>query len=169
MKSLYKIENEFNQIEINYRALIQEAEINEGELSEDLEEALTINSTDKDVQSIVCVDIIKVEESYIERIDAEIKRLQGLKKQSEYTISIVKRILLNAVNLFGNFEAGFLKFSTRKSTSVDVFGSLEELPKEYKTIKVTTTPDKMAIKKALESGIELKGCELIINNNLQIK
>ena len=44
-----------------------------------------------------------------------------------------------------------------------------ELPKEFKTIKVTETPDKTAIKKAIEQGQEVAGCELVENLNLQIK
>jgi len=71
--------------------------------------------------------------------------------------------------LFGNFEAEFLKFSTRKSKQVEVNIDPNDLPKEFKTVKVTETPDKNAIKKAIEQGQEVTGCRIVENINLQIK
>lgn len=162
MKSLYHIENEYLQ-------LINQVEEMEGELTTEFEVALTINKNELEVKSIAYVEFIKSRESFNERIDTEIKRLQGIKKQNDNIVSKLKYNLLNAVNLFGNFEAGFLKFSTRKSTSVNVTIEANELPKEFKTVKVTEAPDKVAIKKALESGEAIEGCELITNYNLTIK
>ena len=46
---------------------------------------------------------------------------------------------------------------------------INSLPKQYKTIKITETADKTAIKKVLEEGIEIKGCKLMHNDNLSIK
>ena len=121
------------------------------------------------MKSIAYTEIIKQRESLNTRIDDEIKRLQALKKQNDNLVQRLKNNLLNAVNLFGNFEAGFLKFSTRKSVSVELDIDVNDLQKEYKTIKVTEAPDKMKIKKALEQGEEVKGCYLVTKQNLQIK
>ena len=71
--------------------------------------------------------------------------------------------------MFGNFEVGFLKLSTRKSKSVEVNIDTNDLPKEFKSIKVTEAPDKTAIKKAIESGKEVEGCRIVENINLAIK
>jgi hypothetical protein len=46
---------------------------------------------------------------------------------------------------------------------------VNDLPKQYKTVKVTETADKVAIKKALESGETVYGCRLVENVNLTIK
>ena len=161
-KSLYNINNE-------YLELISQVEQAEGVLTPELEQALTINKSELEVKSIAYVEVIKQRESLNERIDVEIKRLQALKKQNDTLISRLKNNLLNAVNLFGNFEAGFLKFSTRKSKSVIVDYDVNDLPKQYKVVKVTETPDKTAIKKAIESGNVVYGCRLVENINLQIK
>jgi Fic family protein len=161
-KSLYKIESE-------YLDLINQIELAEGELTPELESALQINKNELEVKSIAYVEIVKQRESLNERINEEIKRLQAMKKSNDNLIDRLKSNLLNAVNLFGNFEAGFLKFSTRKSKQVIVNCDTNELPKEFKTIKVTETPDKTAIKKAIEQGKEIQGCELVENLNLQIK
>ena len=161
-KSLYNINNE-------YLELISQVEQAEGVLTPELEEALTINKSELEVKSIAYVEVIKQRESLNERIDSEIKRLQALKKQNDTLVSRLKKNMLNAVNLFGNFEAGFLKFSTRKSKSVVVDYDVNDLPKQYKVVKVTETPDKVAIKKAIESGEVVYGCRLVENVNLSIK
>jgi len=161
-KSLYNINNE-------YLELISQVEQAEGVLTPELEEALTINKSELEVKSIAYVEVIKQRESLNERIDAEIKRLQSLKKSNDTLVSRLKNNLLNAVSLFGNYEAGFLKLSTRKSKSVVVDYDVNDLPKQYKVVKVTETPDKTAIKKAIESGEEVYGCRLVENINLSIK
>ena len=115
------------------------------------------------------MEVIKQRESLNNRIDEEIKRLQALKKSNDNLVQKLKNNLLNAVNLFGNFEAGFLKFSTRKSKQVIIDCDVNDLPKDYKTIKVSETADKNAIKKAIENGDEVRGCYIIENINLQIK
>lgn len=161
-KSLYKIENE-------YLELINQVEELEGVLTPEIEEALAINKSELQVKSIAYTEVIRQRESLNTRIDEEIKRLQALKKSNDTLVSKLKNNILNAVKLHGNYEAGFLKFSTRKSTSVEVDCDPNDLPKEYKTIKVTEAPNKAEIKKALEQGIDIKGCSLKINENLQIK
>jgi hypothetical protein len=162
MKTLYQINND-------YYDLITQIELAEGELSKELESALEINKNELEVKSIAYVEVIKQRESFNTRIDDEIKRLQALKKQNDTLILRLKNNLLNAVNLFGNFEAGFLKFSTRKSKQVEVNIEPNDLPKEFKVVKVTETPDKNAIKKAIEQGQEVTGCRIVENINLQIK
>jgi len=162
MKTLYQINND-------YYDLISQIELAEGELTPELESALEINKNELEIKSIAYVEVIKQRESFNTRIDDEIKRLQGLKKQNDNLILRLKNNLLNAVNLFGNFEAGFLKFSTRKSKQVEVNCDPNDLPKEFKTVKVTETPDKNAIKKAIEQGQEVIGCRIIENINLTIK
>lgn len=161
-KSLYNINNE-------YLDLISQVEQAEGELTSELENALIINKAELEVKSIAYVEFIKSNESYIERINNEIERLKNLKKVSENVNEKLRKNLLHAVNIFGNFEAGFLKFSTRKSKQVIVDCDVNDLHKSFKTIKVTETADKVAIKKAIESGEEVEGCYIVENINLQIK
>lgn len=162
MKSLYHIESD-------YLELINQVIEQDGELTPEQEQALSITQQELEVKSIAYINVIKTTESYIIGIDAEIKRLQALKKQNENLVDKLKSNLLNAVNIFGSFTAGFHKFGTRKSTSVNVTIETNALPKEYKTVKVTEAPDKVAIKKALESGEAIEGCELVTNYNLTIK
>lgn len=162
MKTLYNINND-------YLELISQVEEAEGVLTPELEQALTINKSELEVKSIAYVEVIKQRESLNERIDNEIKRLQALKKSNDTLVLKLKNNLLNAVNLFGNYEAGFIKLSTRKSKQVVIDYDVNDLPKQYKVVKVTETADKVAIKKAIESGETVYGCRLVENVNLSIK
>ena len=162
MKTLYNINND-------YLELISQVEEAEGVLTPELEQALTINKSELEVKSIAYIEIIKQRESLNERIDNEIKRLQALKKSNDTLVSKLKNNLLNAVNLFGNYDAGFIKLSTRKSKQVVIECDFNDLPKQYKVVKVTETADKVAIKKAIESGETVYGCRIVENVNLSIK
>ena len=56
----------------------------------------------------------------------------------------------------------------RKSVQT-IIDDLDQVPKQYKTVKVETTPDKTAIKKAIQEGEIIEGAHLEEKNNLQIK
>ena len=161
-KSLFAITSE-------YRMLMQEIEECEGVLTPELEEGLQINKEELVVKSENYVHVIKSQEVYLSAIDNEIKRLQALKKQKEKAVDVLKSYLLQAVENFGTFTSGFFTFSTRKSSSVEVFCDVNDLPSAYKTAKVTMTADKAEIKKALQSGEQIDGCALLEKHNLQIK
>lgn len=160
MKTLYEITHD-------YQSLMSEIENNEGEITPELNELLIINETELQTKSIAYLSVIKSSEAFISQIDEEIKRLTALKKRNNTLVDNLKDRLLTAVKLFGNFEVGFTKFGTRKSSQVEVL-DVNDLPKEYKVVKVTEQADKVAIKKAIESGQEIKGCSIIENLNLKI-
>lgn len=160
-KSLYHIETE-------YLTLINQVEELGGELTPELEEQLMINETELQSKSIAYLEFISSKESLNTRIDDEIKRLQAMKKANNNLILRLKDNLLNAVKLFGKFEVGLTKFGTRKSQQVIVNVNANELDKEFKTIKVTETPNKKAIKDAIKAGESVEGCELIDVENLKI-
>lgn len=161
-KSLYKINAE-------YMELFGRIEMAEGVLTPELEEELIIKKSELEVKSIAYVEVIKQRESFNDRIDEEIKRLQAMKKSNDTLVSRLKSNLLQAVSIFGNYEAGFVKIGTRKSKQVIIDYDVNDLPKQYKTVKVTETADKVAIKKAIESGQTVYGCRLVENVNLTIK
>jgi hypothetical protein len=149
------------------RYTLQEIEELGGELTPELEAKLEIQAHQLEVKSVNYLHVISTKESFNGLIDAEIKRLQAMKKANDNLIDRLKDNLLNAVKTFGNFEVGLHKFGTRKSSTVEV-EDVNQLPNEYKTIKITEAADKMAIKKAIESGIEIEGCYIKEHQNLKI-
>ena len=158
--TLYNIENDYIQ-------LMQQVEENDGELTLEIEEQLAITEAQRDGKSIAYLSIITKVDSETTLIDNEIKRLQALKKRNNNIVTKLQSRLLDAVNLFGIYSVGLTKFGTRKSTSVDV-EDINALPKEFKTIKVVESADKIAIGKALKAGESIVGCSLSENVNLKI-
>lgn len=117
------------------------------------------------------IAIIRNEESDIEGIKAEIKRLQDLKKSKENKIENLKKYTKECLE-----DADIKKVSTslgnmtvrKNPASVDV---LDEslIPSEYKREVVEVKVDKKAILADLKEGVVVEGATLKISTSLMIK
>lgn len=150
------------------RLLIEEIESTEGELTPEIEQQLCITKEQLEQKSIAYLSVIANKEGFNDLIGNEIKRLQALKKRNDNIVDRLKENLLNAVKTFGEYQVGTHTFTTRKSSSVEV-EDVNSLPKEFKVIKVTEQADKMALKKAIQEGHEIKGVSIQEHLNLLIK
>ena len=103
-------------------------------------------------------------------IDAEIERLRAIKEKNVKNIDRIKNHILNFMktNNIDKIQTDLATFSTRKSKSTQI-DSIELLPQEFVIVKQTFQPDKVAIKKAIESGREVAGAKVITDYTLQIK
>jgi len=155
------------EITTQQQSLINHIEMLEGEITPDIEELLSINKTNLNYKSIAYLEVINKKDGINSVIDIEIKRLQALKKRNTNIVTRLKENLLSAVKMFGEFEIGTHKFSTRKSQSVEV-EFVNELPEHFKTRKLTEIANKIELKKALKNGEEIKGVVLKDNFNLKI-
>ena len=161
--------NIFN-IQSEYQQLVNQLIENQGELTPELELALQINKDNFHSKSENYGYITKQFDGEIDIIDNEIKRLQQAKKTREKTIERLKDTIELAMLTFDidKIETPLIKISFRKSESVEVT-DVNELPNEFKVIKLTETADKLKIKDALKSGMFIEGCSIKTNRNLQIK
>ena len=159
-QSLYKIKEE-------YLALIVMVEDLEGEITPEIEKELQINEAQLQSKSIAYLSVIKKNTFFVSQLDEEIKRLQGMKKKVTTLNSNLSDRLLDAVKTFGEFKTEFNKFGTRKRETVEI-ENVNNLPDEFKTIKIVESADKLALKKALKEGIEIEGVSLITHQNLKI-
>jgi hypothetical protein len=159
MRSMYQISMEAQSI-----ASMLESE----ELSPELESALVINQNELQEKSVNYGYVIKEAENHISLIEAEIKRLQEMKKVQQNKVERLKETVLNAMNIYGieKINSPFLIISIRKSESVEIG---EGLPMEYMMEKTTFTPDKTRIKNAIKAGENIVGATIKENQNLQIK
>ena len=121
MASIYNIQQNlldiFNQIEENC-----------GEITPELEEQLNISKDEFEdkIKSYTCV--IHQLESDLCAIKEEKARLDAIKKSKEKTIESLKRIIVEAIQLFGNTSKSGTKFidygtgkvSLRKSESIEI-------------------------------------------------
>lgn len=141
---------------------------NGGELTPELEEALIINAENFAIKVDGYATSIHKFESLAEAADAEIKRITAIKKSATNSAKRLKEALTYGMDVMGidKAEIGLNKLSFRNTTAVNITDETL-IPAQF--IKVETSPDKAAIKKALQSGILVEGTELVTNRNLQIR
>lgn len=158
------------QIQQQYAHLINKVIECEGELSPELSQALDINENELKEKAVNYGFAIRMFEYDNTAIDAEIKRLQELKKRNNTKAEWLERTISNAMQTFGieKVESPTLKLSFRKSESVNIINEAQ-LGKEFFTIKTTATPNKTAIKEAIKRGEVVEGAVIDTNYNLQIK
>jgi hypothetical protein len=163
-----KMKNTLYDIKQEYLEIINQVEEMEGEITPEIEEQLTINQNELQNKAIAYHSVILTKDAFNVQIDNEIKRLQALKKRNNSLIDNLKERLVGAIQMFGEFTVGTNTFGLRKSERVEV-EDVNQLPKEYKTIKVTEQANKAEIKKALKLGKEIDNCYIVENINLKIK
>lgn len=158
------------QIEQNYNQLAEQLIYNDGELTSELSEQLAITEEQLQNKSVAYSFVIKQMDADIDIIDAEIKRLQALKKQREKASEYLKERIKHAMDTFQieEIKTPLVKINFRKSESVEV-EDVNALHSDYKTVKIVETADKAAIKAALKDGFEVTGCRIETHRNLQIK
>lgn len=160
-QSLYQIEKE-------YRELAAELIENGGEVTEEQEKALQITQEQLQTKAVNYGFVIKQIDGEVSMIDAEIKRLQGLKKSRVNSIQRLKDTLSNAMTIFeiDEIKTPLITVNFRKSKSVKV--NVDDLPDNCVIIERKPI-SKTEIKKKIESGEEITGAELVTNRNIQIK
>ena len=157
-------------IEQNYNKLAEQLIDNDGELTSELSEQLAITEEQLQNKSVAYSFVIKQMDADVDIIDAEIKRLQALKKQREKASDYLKERIRHAMDTFQieEIKTPLVKINFRKSETVEV-DDVNQLPSLYKVVKVTEQADKAAIKAALKDGVEVTGCRIETHRNLQIK
>lgn len=159
--TLYAITSE--QLRIN--ELLEESG---GELTPEIEEALTLNEENFLVKSEGYIESIARFKALAEAADVRIKEMQRIKKTAENSKRRLEERLLWALQTMGRdkVEVGLRKLTLRMTTAVNITDETA-IPAEY--IKVETSVDKMRIKEALKSGEVITGAELVTNQSIQIR
>lgn len=162
-QSIYKIQNEFQLI-------IAEVINNEGEITPELETALTINKEQLQSKAVDYCYVIKQLDYDCEQIDNEIARLNKLKKVRSNLTDRLKNTVSSAMQLYEveKIETPLIKLSFRNSESVEITNE-QQLDACFIVTKTVSTPDKKAIKDAIKSGVFVEGATISYNKNLQIK
>lgn len=92
------------EISKELESVFDELEENGGELTEELEEKLSISQDEFRSKVNAYLSIIKNIESDVDCCDKEIKRLQSVKKSKQNTIDRLKNILVWAIDKFGDIN-----------------------------------------------------------------
>lgn len=160
-KSLYQIGKEYEEIA---------EQLEYGELTPDLEKALSITQEELQTKAVNYGFVVKQFESDVNAIDEEIKRLQAMKKSKVNAVDRLKQTLTDAMLHYGieKVEVPTLKLSFRQSKSVEITDE-KQVPDFYKNKKIQVSIDKNILSKDLKAGFDIKGAKLVTKQNLQIK
>lgn len=161
MKTLLNIRQE-------YSSLLSEIEQNEGELTPEIEQALTINAEELSAKSLAYVEFIGNTHTQNNRIDEEIKRLQVLKRKNTQLLDFLQKGLVQAVNEFGTIRTGTHTIGLRSSEEC-VIEDADKIPDRFKTVKIDVQVDKLAVKKAIKSGENVAGAHIQGNQHPVIR
>jgi len=160
-KSLFQISSELMQI-------WNELKETGGELTPEIEAALTLTNQQLQTKAGNYVSFIKKLESETEHLkETYLKKVQSEIKKRENLISHLKDALLVAVQEFGDIETDRLfKVCLRQSEAVNIY-DIDKLPNDYKIFEPKA--DKRKIKDSIKAGEDVKGAEIIINNSINIR
>lgn len=160
--SLFNIHNEYLQL----LGKIEEAE---GEITEEIDQALQFTEQRLREEGINVAQMIMMLDLWVGNLDLEISRLEGIRRRANKGGEMLKNRLAAAMNEFGieRLVHDTVTISFRKSEAVEITDE-RLLPPEY-LIQGPTYPGKTRIKEAIKAGKEVPGAELVQRQNLQIK
>jgi hypothetical protein len=153
-----------------YKELMLEIEMAEGEITPEIAERLDAVSSSIEVKAQNYGFIMKAYDTNNDIIDAEIERLKILKARNTRNVDTLKQRLKGAMEDMGvqKITTPLITASFRKSESVEIEDE-KLIPMEYKVRKEEWKVDKVKIKEAIKSGAVVLGASISENNNLQIK
>jgi hypothetical protein len=163
------LSNNLYRIDHRYLELMQQIEEAEGEITPEIEQALSITQEQLQVAAINIAQVIKSFEYNEAVLKEEIQRLITLKQKAAKSKELLKNRLSESMQYFGieKIESPTIKLSFRKSKAIEIIDEME-IPAAYFN-QAPPVPDKAAIKEAIERGEEIQGAELVERLNLQIK
>jgi hypothetical protein len=160
-----------NLFKITAKARELSLALESGELTDELENELVINQTELQEKAINYGYVVRSLESDVSIIDEEMKRLTAIKKAKNGAIDRMKESVLNAMLIYGieKVTSPTLNLSVRNNPeSVDI-PMTELLDEKFLVTKTTVSPDKVAIKKAIQNGENVEGATLVRTKSLVIK
>jgi hypothetical protein len=156
------------EIDANLRKLWAKIEEQEGELTEENIKELESLEIEANEKIKGYGTIIREINSDADEVDAEIKRLEKIKKRllskaDWLTNSLSQFMIANSLNEYKSIEVN-IGFRASKKLVID-----DNVKLAKKWLRLKEEPDKQAIKDFIEQGGKVKGCKIVENKNIQIK
>ena len=166
--SLYEIDREIQEAlesALYYGVDEETGEVIEGNFA--LLESLAQQREEK-LDSIGCY--IKALEAEVAAMDIEKKALTERIAQKKNRVEKLKLYVTDSMLLNGEkkFESARVAFSFRKGSKVEIVNE-SLLPEAFVKVKTEISPDKVAIKKAINTGEDVAGAILTETMSLQMK
>ena len=167
MLKLFEINQELVNVNdmMEHWALDHEGDITDFPLFEEMEK-LGMDLATKALNTAAVIKSIEAEAVGVRSVmELQQKRIKTL----ESIVDRLKAYLQNNIQPGQTFSDSRAQIKWGKSSAVVVECPPEELEDAYVRVKTELSPDKKAIKAAIESGIEIPGARIETRHNIQIK
>lgn len=157
--NIYELHKDFIEIQ-------ELIELNDGEITEDIAKRLSLNSSNFKEKAANYARFIANLNGEVLAYKEEIERLTKRKLRNERLIAKLKENLsaFMATADLEKVDLGIFKLAFRQSKAVEIIGDVPDM-----FARITREPDKVSIKKALESGEALDFARLKTNKTLQVQ
>lgn len=157
--NIYELHKDFVEIQ-------ELIELNEGEITDEISQRLALNSSNFKEKAANYARFIANLNGEVLALREEIDRLTRRRLRNERLISKLKDNLsaFMATADLDKVDLGIFKLAFRQSQAVEITG---DIPDDF--ARITREPDKLSIKKALESGKRLDFAHLKTNKTLQVQ
>lgn len=164
-KNLYDLSKQLDEVRDD--ALLQ-AKIKEEPVGDYVTPLLDSVGSNNEDTLIKAALLYKDVETFVGSISDEIKRLNNLKKIHNSELEIIKSYITDNMDEGDRLKTSQVEIKWTSSKAVEVKVDADELPDEYKRIKVE--PNKKLITESIKNGIDLSQyAELKENKNIKIK
>lgn len=145
-------------------------EDNGGELTPEVEQALTLNREDFNTKAESIANVIRDMEAEEKMLSDEIDRLSTRLARKVAARKRLEKRLIDASTLLDipEVRGKYIDLFFRKTTAVQI-NDERLIPRKYKQKKTTYSVMKAMIKEAIQAGRKVKGAELKTNKNLTIR
>lgn len=165
--NIYQLTTEAEEL---YNALLNNIDEETGEVDSQILAALEGTQEAFREKAVNIALIIRMFENKKAEIRGEIQRLQALEKKVSNNIERLSNNLSSACLRLDmrNIADHRAVISFRKSEQTIIYNA-DDIPQEYIKEKIEKSFDKIAIKAAIKSGVEVAGAKIETVQNIQIK
>ena len=158
------------QISADMMALLNAIAENEGEITPEMEQSLTITEEQFTTKSEDYGHAIFQLRAMAAAAKAEKDRLGALEKFYKNAAERIQGALVNAMDVLDHpkVESPSMRLFLRRTKATEI-DDVTHIPSDLKTVKVEEVPDKAAIKAAILEGREVPGARVVDNVSLLIK
>lgn len=163
--NLYDINSELESVMAEAMSVAEE---NEGVIPNDLSERIDTLEMQRDEKIANCARYYKNRASEADAVKAEIDRLTKRKRAADRAAEWMKLYLSSVFAVGQKYQDSAVSIGWRKSAET-IIENAEILPDNYVKVKIEKSPDKVAIKAAIVSGVDVPGAKVIEKQNIQIR
>jgi len=153
-RNLFQITDDFRGLQ----NMLEEGDVTPAELADTLDAV----ETEFDLKAHQVAIVIANISAPLEAISQQISRLQAKEKTIKNKASSLKAYLRESMGALNKTKitGEVFNITLAKGRESVVVADVDDLPDDYVTVKTTTQADKTAIKKAIDSGIDVFGARL---------